>query len=119
MEEELGQETPAEAMSPPKKKSLFTKAALAKSSAAEEAVNFFSRAKELYPQRLAEEERRRQKRLVKLERKRSTASAERKEGTPSEGKRRKVSGQSAGRRRHSSESSEDHRDAEETTWPRR
>ena len=77
----------------PKKRSLFSKAAAAKAAESEEAIDFFSRAKELYPQRLEEEERRREKKLIKLERKKSSASPDVQVTTPPEGKRRRVSPQ--------------------------
>jgi len=101
--------------SPPKKRSLFSKAISAKVAVEDEAVEFFSRAKELYPQRLAEEEKKRQKKLAKLERKRSSASAEMKESTPLERKRRRVSAQDG----HSSDSSPNHDGNEEPVWTRR
>ena len=73
-----------EALPVPKKRSLFTKAALAKNTEAEDAVAFFSRANELQEERLAEEERRRKRRIAKLERKRSSGSVERRLETPEE-----------------------------------
>lgn len=94
-----------EPVAPPKKRSLFSKAVTERASEADEAVEFFSRAKEIYPQRLAEEERKRQKKLVKLERKRSSTSAEIKDSTPAlGGKRRKGSSQRETRDEHSSDS---------------
>jgi len=77
----------------PKKRSLFSKSAVAKVTEPEKPVEFFSRAKELFPQRLEEEEYRRQKKLVKAERKRSSTSADLKEPTPPGGKKRRVSSQ--------------------------
>jgi hypothetical protein len=77
----------------PKKRSLFNKSAIANVTEAEKPVEFFSRAKELFPQRLEEEEYKRQKKLVKAERKRSSTSAELKESTPPGGKKRRVSSQ--------------------------
>lgn len=59
----------------------------------EEGVDLFSRAKELYPIRVAEEERQRQKKLEEVQRKRSTIDAERKPCTSSTGKRRRLSSQ--------------------------
>ncbi len=110
----------AEPVAPPKKRSLFSKAVTERASEADEAVEFFSRAKEIYPQRLAEEERKRQKRLVKLERKRSSASAEIKESTPPApgGKKRKVSPQTEARDGHSSDS-EGELHHGERSWNRR
>jgi hypothetical protein len=108
----------AEAIAPPKKRSIFSKAVLEKASEADEAVEFFSRAKEIYPQRLAEEERKRQKKFVKLERKRSSRSAEIKESTPPGGKKRKFSLQGGGRDEHSSDSTGEV-DHEERSWNRR
>jgi hypothetical protein len=78
---------------PPKKKSLFSKKILAQATEVEEGVDFFSRSHEIFPQRLAEEERRLQKKLVKLERKRTSSSVEEKEPSPYEEKRRRVSNQ--------------------------
>jgi hypothetical protein len=109
---------PAEPIAPPKKRSIFNKAILEKASEADEAVEFFSRAKEIYPQRLAEEERKRQKKIVKLERKRSSTSAEIKESTPPGGKKRKVSSQGGGLDGHSSDSAGEV-DHEERSWNRR
>lgn len=80
---------------PPKKRSLFTKKVVSKKAEAGDSVAFFSRAGELQAQKLAEEERRRKRKLVRLERekerKRSTESRERK-GTTPEQKRRRLSG---------------------------
>jgi hypothetical protein len=110
----------AEPVAPPKKRSLFSKAVTEKASEADEAVEFFSRAKEIYPQRLAEEERKRQKKLVKLERKRSSTSAEIKESAPPApgGKKRKVSLQREARDGHSSDSAGE-LDHGERLWNRR
>jgi hypothetical protein len=85
------QSSNTEAPTVPKKRSLFSKSAVAKVAEAEKPVEFFSRAKELFPQRVEEEEYRRQKKLVNAERKRSSTSAELKESTPPGGKRRRVS----------------------------
>jgi hypothetical protein len=82
-----------EAPTVPKKRSLFNKSAVANITETEKPVEFFSRAKELFPQRVEEEEYRRQKKLVKAERKRSSTSAELKESTPPGGKKRRVSSQ--------------------------
>ncbi|TVY20397.1 hypothetical protein LARI1_G000924 [Lachnellula arida] len=76
---------------PPKKKSLFSKKLIAQVAEDAEGVAFFSRSSELFPQRLAEEEQRRQKKALKLERKRSSASLEKKEPSPQEEKRRRIS----------------------------
>jgi hypothetical protein len=115
----LEDNTPAEPVAPPKKRSIFNKIALEKASEADEAVEFFSRAKEIYPQRLAEEERRRQKKIVKSERKRLSTSAEIKESTPPGGKKRKASSQSEAHDRHSSESTGELDHDEERSWNRR
>lgn len=114
----LGDNCATEPVAPPKKRSLFNKAVLEKASEADEAVEFFSRAKEIYPQRLAEEERKRQKKIVKLERKRSSTSAEVKESISPGGKKRKVSSQREGRDGHSSDSAGE-LDHEERSWNRR
>jgi hypothetical protein len=93
MEEELNDELSKKPAVPSKKKSLFSKPTWTKPQESEEGIDFFSRAKELYPMRLAEEERKRQKKLEKRiqDRKRSTASAERLPSRTPEGKRRRVS----------------------------
>jgi hypothetical protein len=88
---------------PKKRPPLFNKPAWSKPGEQEEGIDLFSRAKDLYPQRVAEEERRRQKKLVKLERKRSTASAERKASNTPETKRRRISSQTDDRHKNSSD----------------
>lgn len=108
---------PTEPSDPPKKRSFFSKAALEKASEADKAVEFFSRAKEIYPQRLADEERRRQKKIVKLERKRSSTSVEIKESSPPGGKKRKVSSQKEGRDGNLSDSTGE-LNQEERSWDR-
>lgn len=90
--DDMAQEAPA----PPKKRSLFSSAVMAKAAAPADAVELFSRAKELESRFLADEERKRQKRLMKLERKRSSTSAENKDSTPPEEKRRRVSAHGKG-----------------------
>lgn len=104
-----------EATSPPKKKSLFTKSTWGKPAEQKEGIDFFSRAEELWPSRLAEDERKRQKKAIKLERKRSTASAERKPSSTPDSKRRRLS--QNGLERHSSEDSLNH-DLDEASWTR-
>ncbi|CZT42770.1 uncharacterized protein RSE6_02718 [Rhynchosporium secalis] len=108
----------APAPPPPKaKRSLFSKKITAKVPAESEPVDFYSRARDLYPQRRAEEERRRQKKLEKIERKRSSTSVEVKEGSPSGEKRRKLLGQTNGHssdgivQNHDDGSGEGHRDS--------
>ncbi|KAE9381628.1 hypothetical protein N431DRAFT_539233 [Stipitochalara longipes BDJ] len=108
-----------ESVAPPKKRSLFNKSAIERAAEADKAVEFFSRAKEIYPQRLAEEERRRQKKLVKLERKRSSTSAEIKDPTSPGGKRRKAASQREAREGHSSDSAGELDESEEHSWNRR
>jgi hypothetical protein len=103
---------------PPKKRSFFSKAALEKASEADKAVEFFSRAKEIYPQRLADEERRRQKKIGKLERKRSSTSVEMEESIPPGRKRSKVSLQREARNGNSSDTA-DEPDQEDRLWNRR
>ena len=76
----------------PKKRSLFKKPAWSKSAGADEAVEFFSRAKELYPMRVAEEERKRERKLGRRERK---TSAERQEQSPAGSKRQRISYEAA------------------------
>ncbi|EKD15599.1 uncharacterized protein L3040_009073 [Drepanopeziza brunnea f. sp. 'multigermtubi'] len=78
----------------PAKKSLFSKRITVKPAPEGEGegdeVEFFSRAKVLYPVRAAEQKRKQQKKQVKLERKRSSTSAET-TLSPSGEKRRRVS----------------------------
>ncbi|PMD40038.1 hypothetical protein L207DRAFT_460856 [Hyaloscypha variabilis F] len=108
-----------EPVAPPKKRSLFNKSAIERAAEADKAIDFFSRAKDIYPQRLAEEERRRQKKIVKLERKRSSASAEIKDPMSPGGKKRKVSIQKEGREGQSSDSAGELDQDDERSWNRR
>lgn len=104
----------------PKKRSLFTQAALSKKIRAVDPEGLiFNRAKELEAERLAEDERKRQKRILKLEQKRSTQSAERKEDTVTPPKRRKISAPVEDRDGNNSESSSGPEEPEEPTWARR
>jgi hypothetical protein len=93
MAESLGSGPSKDGRAPPKMKSLFSNPTWSKPLESEEGIEFFSRAKELYPMRVAEEERKLRKKLSrqKQERKRSTASAERKASSTPEPKRRRVS----------------------------
>jgi hypothetical protein len=123
MAETLGEVPSKESPAPLIKKSLFKRPAWSRADIEddleEEGVDFFSRAKDLYPMRVAEEERKRQKKLEKtekLERKRSSASAERKYPRTPELKRRRISSQADG---HSSDISPDVDDGHESTWNRR
>ena len=105
----------------PKKKSLFTKSLWnkqVKPVEQKEGIDFFSRAEEMWPSRLAEEDRKRQKKFVKLERKRSTASTERKHSDTPDMKRRRLS-QKEEPERHSSEGSLNHDDPDEASSTRR
>lgn len=79
-------------IAPPKKRSLFSKKLLSTAAEPKEAVDFFSRSKEIFAQNLAEEERKRVKRLEKQERRRSSTKSESRE--LENGKRRRVSEQS-------------------------
>jgi hypothetical protein len=108
-----------EPVAPPKKRSLFNKSAIERAAEADKAIDFFSRAKDIYPQRLAEEERRRQKKIMKLERKRSSASAEIKDPMSPGGKKRKVSIQKEGREGQSSDSAGELDQDDERSWNRR
>jgi hypothetical protein len=119
MAEPLGGETSKEVSEPQKKRSLFRKPIIAQPTEdheQDEGVGFFSRAKDLYPMRLAEEERKRQKKLEKTERKRSTASPERKTSKTPEVKRRRISSQADD---HSSNSSSNDDRQGEPPRPRR
>ena len=114
MAEATGVEGLNELPAPPaKKRSLFSKT-ISQLSEADKAVDFFSRAKEVFPERLAEEQRKREKKIAKLERKRSSASAEKAPSTP-EGKRRRISAQAE----DSSDSSTDHDKHEHAAWNRK
>jgi len=118
MDDPFADEVANEPAAPPKKKSLFKKPIWKKTVDVDnDSVNFFSRAKELFPIQAAEEERRRQKKLVKLERKKSMASLERKLSTTPEGKRRRISSP-ADEPEHSSESSHIHDGSDDAarTW---
>lgn len=93
MAEDLGDGSSKILSAPPKKKSLFGNPTWSKPPESEEGIDFFSRAKELYPLRVAEEERKRQKKLAKQKQqhKRSSGSAERRASSTPELKRRRVS----------------------------
>lgn len=93
MTDSAGEGSSKDAPAPPKKRSLFGNPAWSKPQESKEGIDFFSRAKELYPMRVAEEERKLQKKLAKQrqERKRSTASAERKASSTPEVKRQRLS----------------------------
>jgi hypothetical protein len=113
MAETLGEGCLKPVIAPPKKRSLFSKPIVAKPRVEEEggeAVDFFSRAKDLYPIRVAEEQRKREK---KLERKRSTASAERKASKTPEVKKRRISSQAD---EQSADSSPNQDQTEEPIW---
>ncbi|KAL3417270.1 hypothetical protein PVAG01_11270 [Phlyctema vagabunda] len=79
---------------PPKKRALFNKSKRAPERVVEddieESVNFFSRAKDLFPIIVAERERKQKEKAVQRERKRSSASQE--EKSPRNEKKRRVSG---------------------------
>jgi hypothetical protein len=69
------------------KRSLFKKSAWAKPAEVEETIGLFSRSKEIFPEFVAENERRRKK----LERSRSSASVEPVDQNKEQGKRRRIS----------------------------
>ena len=105
----------------PRKKSLFSKSLWnkpVKPVEQKDGIEFFSRAEEMWESRVAEEGRKRQKKLVKLERKRSTASVERKHSTTPDGKKRRLS-QKEDPERQSSEGSPNLDDQDEAPWTRR
>lgn len=112
MAEALGDGPPKDSGAPPKKKSLFGNAAWSKPQESEEGIDFFSRAKELYPLRVAEEERKRRKKLEKQkqERKTSAASAESKTSITPEVKRRRISSQAEDGTSASNSPNSPHRD---------
>ncbi|KAK0119077.1 hypothetical protein ONS95_007940 [Cadophora gregata] len=98
MEDDFGDLSAEETPAPPKlapkvKKSLFSKKITAKIPDNKEPVDLFSRAKDVYHLQQAEEERRRQRKLARLERKRSSMSADVTERSLMEEKRRRVSEQ--------------------------
>ena len=98
MADPFDEEPSKAAPAPAKKKSLFSNSSWSKPQEPEDGIEFFSRAKELYPIRVAEEERKRKKKVAKQkqERKRSTASAERKDSSTPELKRRRLSSEAVG-----------------------
>ena len=100
---------------PPKKKSLFAKPAWAKEPQEQKAgIDFFSRADELWPGRFHEDQKKSQKKQIRLE-KRPTTSAERKSSRTPDGKRRRMTPKE-GTRGHSSEGSLNHDDPNESLW---
>ena len=114
MAEAAGDEGPPSLPDPPlKKRSLFSKTFFQPADA-DKPIDLFSRAREVFPERLAEEQRKRDKKIAKLERKRSSASAERAPSTP-EGKRLRTSGQAE----ESSDNSAKEDKHEEAAWNRR
>jgi hypothetical protein len=81
-------------IAPPQKRSLFKKPTWTKpKDAGGDSVEFFSRAKEVFPLQIAEDEHRRRKKLEKLDRKRSTESAEKNASRTPELKKRRISSQ--------------------------
>jgi len=119
MNSEVVQDAPApRAADLPQKMSLFNRPKWSKPAEQEDEIAFFSRAKELFPRRISEEERKREKKQARAERKRTTESAERKRTTESserktpDVKRRRISAQEDG-------PAEDHDDDdEEISWTR-
>jgi hypothetical protein len=101
-----------------KKKSLFGKSTWGAPAEQKDGIEFFSRAEELWPSRLLDDDRRRQKKATKLERKRSGASVERKIQNTQDIKRRRVS-QNEEQEPHPSGDSTSHDDADEASWKRR
>ncbi len=99
---------------PPVKKSLFSKSIQIDTGVpeAEEAIEFFSRGKDIQSQRRAEKERKLQKRQTKLERKRSSLSADAKELSPPGEKRRRMSSQDNGQSPNSNPGKYDDRGAD-------
>lgn len=93
MAHSAGEGSSKDAPAPPKKRSLFGNPSWSKPEESQDGIDFFSRAKELYPMRIAEEERKLQKKLArqKQERKRSGASVERKASITPDVKRQRLS----------------------------
>ena len=105
---------------PPKKKSLFARSTWGKPETPVEqkaGIDFFTRTDELWENSVAEQERKRQKRQIKLELKKSSSSAERKASDTPDSKRRRVIPK-AEQEHHSSDGSPNHDDLE-ASWTRR
>lgn len=100
-----GVPAPVAAVPAPKKKSLFNRRPKVTKPVAteEDDVDFFSRARDLFPQTIQDEERKKERRQARLERKRTTESVERKASKTPEVKRRRISELQDGH--HSSDSS--------------
>ncbi|RFU24490.1 hypothetical protein B7463_g11847, partial [Scytalidium lignicola] len=75
----------------PKKRSLFNKPKRSTPAETEATLDLFSRAKELYPVRVAEAERKRQAKLERLERKRSSTGSEKEAPDVRDGKKTRLS----------------------------
>lgn len=102
----------------PKKKSIFTFDAIAPTSEGAKALDFFSRGRDTFERKLEEDKRKQERQAARLERKRSSTSADLKENSPVEEKRRKVSAQKFTGDGYSSEDGSQHED-EDGTPPRR
>jgi hypothetical protein len=107
-----------ETVAPPKKKSLFNKEARASISEGAKAIEFFSRAKEVFAERLEEDKRKQEKKLARRERKRLPKSADIKEGSPVHSKKRRTSGQKEVRERPSTDEESCHEYDRESPAPR-
>jgi hypothetical protein len=84
---------------PAPKRSLFKKSARVEPAEEDEALQLFSRSKEIFPDIIAENERRRKN----SERSRSNGSVERTDRRVPDGKRRRISQESDGASGHSSD----------------
>lgn len=84
---------------PAPKRSLFKKSERVEPAEEDEALQLFSRSKEIFPDIIAENERRRKN----LERSRSNGSVERTDGSVADGKRRRISLKSDDASGHSSD----------------
>jgi len=101
MVEEVGESS----IAPCPKRSLFSKPTCTQPVEHDEAISFFSRAKELYPIVLKENDRERQKKAARFERKRSSSSVAREGLDHQEGKKRCISSYSEDDSEHSSSTS--------------
>lgn len=87
----------------PKKKSIFSKNAVAPRTESVKALDFFSRGRETFEWTLEENKRKKETKTARLERKRPSKSADLKDNSPFEEKRRKLSAQKHAETGYSSE----------------
>lgn len=94
----------------PKKKSIFSTDAIAPMTEGAKALDFFSRGRDTFERTLEENKRKQERQAARLERKRSSTSADLKENSPVEEKRRKLSAQKSTGTGYSSEEGSQHED---------